>query len=61
VKSYTARRLAGPSKAAVTPSTASLAAYLESPLLYYFPAKYIMSTFIYQSFTIPYSLSKIKG
>lgn len=39
---YTARRQAGPSKTAVIPSTAttpaSLAAYLESPLLYSFPA-----------------------
>lgn len=40
---YTARRLAGPSKTAVIPSTAttpaSLPAYLESPLLYSFPVK----------------------
>ena len=40
--SYTARRQAGPSITAVIPSTVttaeSLAAYLESPLLYSFPA-----------------------
>lgn len=44
VKSYTERRLAGPSKTAVIPSTAttpaSLAAYRESPLLYSFPANF---------------------
>jgi hypothetical protein len=39
--SYTAKRLAGPSRTAVSPSTvtipASLVAYRESPLLYSFP------------------------
>jgi hypothetical protein len=58
VKSYTARRLAGPSRTAVNPSTvtvaASLAAYLESPLLYSFPAQKIMRTVIYQRLRIPF-------
>lgn len=44
IRSYTAKRLAGPSKTAVSPSTAttpaSLAAYLESPLLYSFPGSF---------------------
>lgn len=42
--SYAARRQAGPTRTAVMPSTAttaeSLAAYLESPLLYSFPSNF---------------------